>query len=125
MGCSQGAISNLLRSHGIRAGVCRERHGMWQGGRVELPTGYILNHMESDHRFASMRTATGYVLQHRLVMAEYLERPLLAWETVHHINGKRAHNEIENLQLRIGKHGAHVRYKCLDCGSFRLTPTEL
>lgn len=67
-----------------------------------------------------------YVPQHILVMEEKLGRYLDSKnESVHHINGDRSDNRIENLQLRTRYHGKGQARVCGDCGSQNILTKEL
>lgn len=69
-----------------------ELHSNWKGGKYKHK-GYWLVH-KPDHHFA---TKEGYVYEHRLVYEHYYNCTLLPWIEIHHINGKRDDNRIENL----------------------------
>lgn len=102
-----------------------EEHPHWKGGRVVSSFGYVQILLERNDPYYCMANGMGYTPEHRLVMAEHLRRPLLKHETVHHINGDRTDNCIENLQLRIGSHGIGQAYCCAECGSKLINPIPL
>lgn len=128
---AQVVVSRVLRAAGIAALEHRSgnrtgaRHSWWKGGVVSAPGGYLAELVDPSDSMSPMRRRDGYALQHRLVMARNLGRPLTRHETVHHINGIRTDNRPENLQLRQGRHGAGVRYVCGDCGSHNIKPTKI
>lgn len=49
--------------------------------------------------YVRQRTEQGWELEHRLVMARAIGRPLLGDEAVHHRNGDKANNGLANLEL--------------------------
>lgn len=83
-----------------------ENHWRWNGGKNLNPDGYILEYIQKGNPYYPMANKKRYVLEHRLVMARHLKRCLQSWEVVHHKNGKRDDNRIENLELTatIGEH---------------------
>ena len=84
-------------------GAKRDKHPGWMGGRTVDRSGYVL--IRSDRKTARR---VGYILEHRMVMEDHLGRPLKKGEVVHHKNGDRSDNRIENLAL-FSTNGAHLR----------------
>ena len=87
-----------------KIGKCfRENNNSWKGGRIKA-NGYI-KILQPNHPFCDDR---GYVMEHRLVMEKHLGRFLHPKEQVHHLNGIRDDNRIENLKLLSGR-GEHMK----------------
>lgn len=85
----------------------------WKGGRVRS-MGYIAVKIYKDNFFFPMADKAGYVMEHRLVMAQHLGRCLQTFELIHHKNRDKRDNRIENLELSDrGEHFAvyHTGYK--------------
>lgn len=77
----------------------------WKGGRTKLKNGYIEVYCP-EHPAARGKT---YVREHRLVMEKHIGRYLEGWEEVHHKNGIRDDNRIENLELWVKSQPAGAR----------------
>lgn len=83
------------------------KHPNWKGGKTITATGYILVRLFPDDFFYPMARQSGYVSEHRLVIAKYLGRCLQSWEIVHHrgINypqgskENRSDNSLGNLEI--------------------------
>jgi hypothetical protein len=121
VGAHEARVKRAIESQGYDLGEPRRRysgprHHLWRGGSMTT-SGYRKVLVSAADELASMRDVKGYVLEHRLVMAKAVGRPLTSTETVHHINGDRADNRLENLQLRQGRHGNGASARCAHCGS--------
>lgn len=121
-GTSQTIISRILRKHDPDYG---QIPSVRFKSRVPAGGGYFYIMPGKDETSWTMRNSAGYVLEHRHVMAEHIGRPLHEWETIHHKDGDRGNNSLDNLQLRINNHGKGVALQCGQCGSTHLEPLEI
>jgi hypothetical protein len=87
-------LSELAKKNKILAKKGK-RSSNWKGGRILDRLGYIQIWMP-DHPNSK---GGGYIHEHRLIMSNHLERPLEQQESVHHKNGIKDDNRLENLEL--------------------------
>lgn len=117
VGLTAGAVYSLLKHRGVKLRTVKEslrlrypngrrgpRSGNWKGGRRKHGSGYI-QIFKPDHPNVGN---SGYIMEHRLVMEEHLGRYIKPTEYVHHINGEKSDNRLENLEL-MPHRAAHVR----------------
>lgn len=79
--------------NGGLADVSGENHWRYKGGSIIDKQGYVW-----------LRSPV-CEYEHKVVMSKHLGRPLYKNESVHHKDGVRHHNKIENLELRASSHG--------------------
>ena len=80
----------------------------WKGGKYKTPQGYVYAY-QPHHPSC---TKDGYVREHRLIMEKYIGRFIHPKEKVHHKNGIKDDNRIENLEL-FRSLSEHTRYHAL------------
>lgn len=81
---------------------CSKKGGLnqrWNGGRILDSHDYIAIKLQANDFFYPMVDHQGYVEEHRLIMARHLGRCLWSWEFIHHKNGNKHDNKLENLEL--------------------------
>lgn len=71
-----------------------EKSWNWKGGRRKYYK--YIQILKPDYPFS---TKSGYILEHRFVMEQHINRCLNPNEAIHHINGNPLDNRIENLLL--------------------------
>lgn len=95
----EGRSPICLRCHNKRLGQRIKGKARKPGAKRFSQQGYVLVRLSPDDFFFPMADCHGYVFEHRLVMAQQLKRCLLSWEIVHHKNGVKDDNRLENLKL--------------------------
>lgn len=103
--CSKKCLGFFNRS---KVGALNQN---WKGGRfTDKRYGYVWIYKPG---FPGAQRNGKYALEHRVVMSEYLGRPLKTFENVHHKNDRRNDNKISNLELWITHQPQGIRVKDL------------
>ncbi len=80
-----------------------EGNARWSGGKRHAD-GYVFITVSESHPYSTMTRKVSHrnlyqIAEHRLVVAQAINRPLLDDEIVHHVNGIKSDNRLENLML--------------------------
>jgi len=92
----------LCKSCALRQHSFGESNRRWNPTRKTVTKSGIRVYIGPDHPYFCMahRCAAGFaILEHRLIMAEILGRPLQVGEVVHHLDGDNTNNDPNNLML--------------------------
>lgn len=84
------------KSCGMKSRVSKQRVKAPKDTRRKHSTGYMIVKVGKDYPGA---LKNGWILEHRYIMEQHLGRSLARHEHVHHKNGDRFDNHLENLEL--------------------------
>ncbi len=82
----------------------------WKGGRNLTPSGYIELSSKHDHP----KNHQGRILEHRFIYEQYHKCCILRHGAVHHINGDKTDNRIENLKGMTSSQHTRLHFKKKD-----------
>ena len=94
---SVGKVFCILKESNVR--VRTKSEVKFKDARYVDNHGYVIVTAMGDDRKYLTNKDRNRISEHRLVMSRHLGRKLRIHETVHHINGDRQDNEINNLEL--------------------------
>ena len=102
--CSRACQGKFMTKTGGRRA---HANGHWKGGLSDHGQGYKM--------LTSGTYSKQFKLHHRFIMEKHLGRTLESNEVVHHINGNKADNRIENLEaMTRAEHMDHHRKEILE-----------
>lgn len=113
----QKSLENFIKRKGLPANYKRWKNSAGQGNITSQGYRVVTTELK-DHPNAYERG--NRMAEHTYIMIKHLGRPLHKGETVHHINGDRLDNRLENLELWHRSHppGQRVEDKIRYCIDF-------
>lgn len=87
---------------GVKGYNSGNKHPMWKGGINKMVNGYLRDLIVGKGK---------YELEHRKIIEQLMGRKLTKEEVVHHIDGNRTNNHINNLVLMTRSEHQKLHYK--------------
>ena len=61
------------------------------------------------HKYSKTKKGKGWIFEHRAVVEDFIKRGLERPECIHHIDGNKKNNNIDNLML-FKNHAQHMKF---------------
>lgn len=111
IGTTRRMVRLFLKRNGIHKkfskGLLGERSPNWKGGIYHDKDGYTQIYAPNH---PNRKKHLPYQYEHRLVVESHIGRYLLRSEVVHHKNGNKKDNRIENLEI-FSSNGEHLKHE--------------